>query len=109
MILQYESINRINDDNQCIGIDDEDDNDNDISLNFNNWDLVIIDEAKSFFIHTMSPTHNGKQEINYINVYEICKLAPKILFLDGDNDNQVYTNACYFCKTLICENTWCKN
>ena len=76
LICKYESVKRLFK-YDCYVLDDI------------TYDLVIIDEAKSFFIHTFAPTHQGQSESNFVNVYQICQNSNKLIFLDGDNDSQV--------------------
>jgi hypothetical protein len=96
LICQYESVKRLF-------------RYNDFFLDDITYDLVIIDEAKSFFIHTFAPTHQGQSECNFVNVFQICQNSSKLVFLDGDNDSQVYYNASLFGKSIIIENEFNEN
>ena len=85
LICQYESITKLLADNESPFDDGFDD-----SLIF---DLVIIDEAKSFYNHTFAPTHKKENQFNFQRLDTLCNNAGKLIFLDGDNDAQVYYNA----------------
>ena len=68
------------------------------------YDLVIIDEAKSFFNRTFSPTHKKENQFNFQ------RLNTRCTFFDGDNDQQVHYNAKqYGGEVGIIENTYDDN
>lgn len=98
LICQYESVKRL--------FIDDPFTDEFTRLKTIQYDLIIIDEAKSFFIHTFSPTQKKKEQYNFVNVFELCSHATKLIYLDGDNDSQVYYNSMCHGDSIFLENEY---
>lgn len=48
------------------------------------YDFVILDELETILNHTISPTHNDNNFINFKKLYTLCKNSQKVICLDGD-------------------------
>jgi hypothetical protein len=70
------------------------------------YDLLILDELETILNHTISPTHNDNNFINFKKLYTLCINSPKVICLDGDlsSRGKYFINAISE-KNLIINNT----
>ena len=48
------------------------------------YDFLILDELETILNHTISPTHNDNNFINFKKLFTLCQNSPKVICLDGD-------------------------
>jgi hypothetical protein len=48
------------------------------------YDFLILDELETILNHTISPTHNDNNFINFKKLFTLCLNSPKVICLDGD-------------------------
>lgn len=100
LIIQYESVKKINYDCYEVGCEPSE----------NYYDLCIIDESESTLRQVDSSTNKEKQKQNFNAFKDIVSKSKKIIFMDGDLSSKTLSFASSFSnKNVVIKNNFTKS